>query len=477
MATAPATRFVELLARDVHPPGYYLLLSLWTRAAGTSEIALRTPSVVAGTATVVAVFAFGRKLCGARAGLLAAALLALSPFHVFYSQEARSYALLTLLVVVSSHALVIWLGESSRGHAAVWTALTLLALSTHYIAVLVVLAHTAVWLVGRLTGTRGGPALSPVVSFRQWAVANGVVVLAFIPGLILLAQQIAGGGGELWISPPTLAAVVEAVGLQVGLRSPGASPPGAGVLLMAMAATLVWLTLAGLTRFGRAVVEGPSDGHHVPPVSRALAVLGPCVVVPPLAILVLSWNGVQILTPRNLIVILPFVTVLVAAVTLRIPRVALRMGVLALVLAAPVTGLTALVHGGLKEEWRDAAHLVQAAGSSDDAFVYDAWFARPAMEYALGRQTRVLESMPSATEPPERVWLIRSHSRLPEATFARLFSAAGFSVALRQRYRGVEVILLERAVDTRSTRARPSTVTTSSNRGAANRRSQPSEHE
>lgn len=84
----------QAAALDIHPPLYYWLLSLWTRVFGTSEVAVRSLSVVLGVATVWLVFLLGRRLFGRVAGLVAAFLLAISPLHVYYSQEARMYALL-----------------------------------------------------------------------------------------------------------------------------------------------------------------------------------------------------------------------------------------------------------------------------------------------------------------------------------------------------------------------------------------------
>lgn len=84
----------QAAALDIHPPLYYWLLSLWTRIFGTSEVAVRSLSVVLGVATVWLVYLLGRRLFGRVAGLVAAFLLAMSPLHVYYSQEARMYALL-----------------------------------------------------------------------------------------------------------------------------------------------------------------------------------------------------------------------------------------------------------------------------------------------------------------------------------------------------------------------------------------------
>jgi 4-amino-4-deoxy-L-arabinose transferase-like glycosyltransferase len=92
-----------LVRVDQHPPLYYLLLHSWMRAFGSSNssasdiaAAARALSTLSGTLNIPVIYALGRRLIGRKAGLLAALILALSPFHVWFGQEARMYALLSL---------------------------------------------------------------------------------------------------------------------------------------------------------------------------------------------------------------------------------------------------------------------------------------------------------------------------------------------------------------------------------------------
>src|SRR5688500_3459356 len=79
-------------ARDIHPPGYYWLLAAWRSVSGDSEFALRALSAFASIVTVAFTYYLGRRLYGAGAGLLAALLVALNSFSIYYAQEARMYA-------------------------------------------------------------------------------------------------------------------------------------------------------------------------------------------------------------------------------------------------------------------------------------------------------------------------------------------------------------------------------------------------
>jgi hypothetical protein len=155
------------------PPLYYLMGWLWTHVFGTGEVGLRSLSALLGTSTIPVVWALGRRLGGDRAGLFAAALVAVNPMLVWFSQEARAYALLALLAALSA---LLWLRALERpcaGRAAAWAVVAAAALATHYYAVFLV-APMALWLVLRAPSTRVRVAmLAPLV-----AALAGLVPLA-----------------------------------------------------------------------------------------------------------------------------------------------------------------------------------------------------------------------------------------------------------------------------------------------------------
>ena len=83
------------------PPLYYAIAWLWTQLTGTGEFGLRSVSALAGVATVPVAYLLGAELSSRRAGIVAAALVAVNPMLLWYSQEARAYALFVLLTALS----------------------------------------------------------------------------------------------------------------------------------------------------------------------------------------------------------------------------------------------------------------------------------------------------------------------------------------------------------------------------------------
>lgn len=96
LATRSLTEIARDAANDIHPPLYYWLLRLWTRAFGMSEAALRSLSALLGVLLVLAVVHVGGICFNRNVGLAAGFIAAIAPFQVYYSQEARMYMLLAL---------------------------------------------------------------------------------------------------------------------------------------------------------------------------------------------------------------------------------------------------------------------------------------------------------------------------------------------------------------------------------------------
>ncbi|MFZ0388702.1 MAG: glycosyltransferase family 39 protein [Solirubrobacteraceae bacterium] len=124
---------------------YYGVAWVWTRVFGFGEYGLRSLSALAGIAAVPVVYLAARWLAGRRPGAIAGLLVAVSPVMVWFSQEARSYSLATLLSALTVLC-VVGYGRSNRSRWLVgWAASAALGLATHYFVAFVVLGEL-VWL-------------------------------------------------------------------------------------------------------------------------------------------------------------------------------------------------------------------------------------------------------------------------------------------------------------------------------------------
>ncbi len=197
---------IHSAALDIHPPLYYIVLHYWVRLFGVSEFAVRLLSALAGVGVVWLVYLIGRRLQGSTIGLWAAFFAALSPFLVYYSQEARMYMLATLLGALSTWlvlyiptplSLAIPQASESRKRAAIWiayVAATTAALYSHYFAATIILAQdmsVAAYLVVHLA-TRGRAESWRSMARRDLLpllVAQAAVALFYAPWLPVMAEQ------------------------------------------------------------------------------------------------------------------------------------------------------------------------------------------------------------------------------------------------------------------------------------------------
>jgi 4-amino-4-deoxy-L-arabinose transferase-like glycosyltransferase len=167
------------------PPLYYALAWLWSHLFGVHEVGLRSLSAIFGTATVPVSYLAGRELIGRRAGLVVAAIVAVNPILVWYSQDARAYA---LLVLFSTAGLLFFLRARSGSARDLgwWAAFSALALATHYFAIFPI-AIEAGWL---LVSAR------PLHRVARALAALAVAGLALAP----IALHQAQGSNNDWIA-------------------------------------------------------------------------------------------------------------------------------------------------------------------------------------------------------------------------------------------------------------------------------------
>jgi 4-amino-4-deoxy-L-arabinose transferase-like glycosyltransferase len=172
------------------PPLYYVLAWFWVRVVGDHEAGLRSLSALAGVLLVPVIYVTAARLVSRRAGLLAAALTATNPLLIWYSQEARAYALLALMATLSLLAFARAREQPSLSRLLAWVITAGLAMATHYYAVTVVVPEAALLLAAHRR-SRG-----------VWlAVAGaGACGLALVP---LIEAQTATGN-DSWIAHASL---------------------------------------------------------------------------------------------------------------------------------------------------------------------------------------------------------------------------------------------------------------------------------
>jgi len=136
----------QIRTSESNPPLYYLLAWAWAKVFGVGEVGLRSLSALFGAATIPVSYLIGRELSGRRAGFITAGLVAVNPMLIWYSQEARGYALLVLLAALSLLFFARALRTRESRDLILWSLTSALALCSHYFAFFAVSVE-AVWLL------------------------------------------------------------------------------------------------------------------------------------------------------------------------------------------------------------------------------------------------------------------------------------------------------------------------------------------
>jgi 4-amino-4-deoxy-L-arabinose transferase-like glycosyltransferase len=357
----------SLVHSENTPPLWYLLAWADARVLGDGALALRLPSALAGIATVPVVWAIGSELSGRRAALIGAALVAVNPLFVWYSQEARAYGLFVFFAALAMLCFARLLRGPSGRRAAAFALSGALALLTHYFAAFL-LVPMALWLWRERAARR---AALPAIG------ALALVGLALLP---LISAQ--GGHGTQWIGRWALSSRLQAIP-QYYLTGYSGGPLGHGVELLVALPLLAGALLGGWRLLGApargASQSAPSSspsapapahgGDSSPSRSREGAAIclwiAAVAVLAPIALAVL---GADYLAPRNLVAaMIPLsvlIAILLAAIDGLLGWLLAGAGAAAFLAVTIDVDLSPRLQRG---NWRDVAKLLRAPAQAPGA--------------------------------------------------------------------------------------------------------------
>lgn len=456
---AKGAEFWRGLLIDIHGPFNSVLLHGWTRL-GTSEAWLRLLYVIPGVLAVPVVWRLGTALFDERAGRLAALLMAVSPFHVWYSQEVRSYA---WAILWNAAALLLfvraWDGKAGRGSWIGLAALCALSLLTNFSAVFLLAGLSAAALARRpfsrafalrWVGVVAFAGLVFLPWFLDWYGRMDAERL-FVEAPSPMGVPLRGDSGFSWSEVPYLGwAFAYGYSLGPSLRDLH--------LDRSLRALLPHLPVVAL---GAAAIAVPLlSGLRVARERGRVGLIAALAGVPVALAVLLAARDVKTFHPRYLIAFFPLFVSILAAGWLRRSRAVRVSGVVAAGLVAISLGQLYFDPAYAKEDTRAAAHLVlEQERPGDSVVVIYAW--RPFRYYfsdtAAGKaplhavHKRFLKTdadlqhhVADVSAGAQRVWLVlaRWWDVAPESRIRHAFEAQ-LSEERRWEFPGVKVTLYD----------------------------------
>lgn len=300
------TMLDQLGSVDVHPPLHHAMVWVLVRIAGTSEMVVRAPSILAGALLVPAVFGLANALYGRRTGLVAAAFVAIAPFAVWYSQEARMYSLFMLFATLAFWAQVAALRGDGRWAWVGYAAATAAMAWTQWFAIVPIAAQQIVfagaWLRRRHHRTQRRRLL------LVWAAALGASTALVLPLLPLALDQLgaySGRSGAAVSAPAQAGSAASGLAGEVSVYAVGANAIWAVVgyhsdgVMTQLAALWPLLLLAAFAALGR--------GR-----SRRTTALLTCIAVPTILFVLAGLVKRDLFELRYFAGVVPLLLVLVA---------------------------------------------------------------------------------------------------------------------------------------------------------------------
>ena len=365
-----------VLRRNVHLPLYFYLMHYWIGWFGNSEWVLRFPSALFGALAAVILFLLGRELFNLFVGLVSALFLTFSPEQIYFSQQARMYPLMMLLLISSTY-LIVLIGKSANRKSLYvsYAALSIAGLYTHYEFMFGLTAQVVfVWIVSGL-GKR---------NWRQWLTTHAAIGIAFLPWvLITLAQKKTSPEIIAWVHGylPANAVLTEVLIKTGRLVSVSELPFGWVSVLLAFVLLIV------------GVVTLMSD-------RTKLLLLGLWIVLPMLGVVVMdNLLGTRAISiTRYWLIISPALYLLIAVGLDRIKQGPLKIGIVAILTGFLLSAALLTAQGKLRgkpDRHKELAEFVdlQAGNSTNQVVVTDGLNSLPlALGYYGRNQMVVLRS-------------------------------------------------------------------------------------
>jgi mannosyltransferase len=358
---------------EISPPLYFVVAWLFGKI-GDPFVWLRMPSLLAGVATVPLVYVLGARTVGRAAGLAGAALFALSPFAIFYASEARAYALMTLIVVLSTLALLRALETNERRWWVAFALLQAAAMYSHYTAAFVLAAQ-----FGWAFLTHADRRLPLFLSSAAAAVLFAPWVPMMIDDSNAPNQRIIGE-----FEPFGVRTVARNTGRLVdgGPFAPLTDLPGTPAFVLLGLATLI-----GLAGLALALRRGPR-----PALADRAVLIGLLALAAPVGAAIYSAGSNDLYVARNLISSLPYLALALGALLTALPRAAAVPALGLAIAALAIGGFGTLEADTQRPAYAEAGAFIEARARPGDVVLDLNPFPGPpsnALEVHIGSGLRV----------------------------------------------------------------------------------------
>ncbi len=438
--------FASIIAGLLHlnPPLYFVVLHFWMGLFGSSEVALRALSAIFGILSILIIYWVGCALFNRKVGLISSFLSAISLFHIQYSQEARPYALLLLLSLLSFLFFIQILKRDKRWYYLCYFLANILLAYTHVFGLFIIAAQIffllLFWAKYRLQRLK--------LLSMQIATVVAISPLVFVFGPTVKSMIERG----FWIPEPSLMRIYETLG----------SFAGQDVLLLLLFFCLVIVAPFSIRRIeGQWTLGKPLESLKSISWNIRLGAVNEILLLviwlalPIILAFIISKTITPIYVIRYLIGASPALYLLVAGGLNRLNmKRGLYPALLIIVLLAVPNLVNYYIHAE-KGQWREVAQLVELNAQENDVLIFSQDYAQSPFNYyytgkieKFGINKRVEDTqeiaafVDKAISEKQRLWLVLSMAGPNPPIESYLMDRYGNdSLIMERQFIGIRVIV------------------------------------
>jgi 4-amino-4-deoxy-L-arabinose transferase-like glycosyltransferase len=362
---------------DLNPPLHIILLHYWMMLFGQSEVVVRLLSALFGAGAIIAIYLVATRLFKRAVGLLSASFLALSPFMVYYSQEARGYSLLVLLTLLSFYFFLRLLEKPTRGVIAGYTVASVLLLYVHLFGIFLVIAQSLYYISVRFLVKPAARGLNER-SLKIWLLTQAALLILYVPWLWVLYSRLSllaankVGLGAWSIQKPTLMSLVD----MVSSFSGGAF---AALILVGLSIVAIVDIFENKSADARADKTMGDKVHHVIATAdknfhdsrRSLLFVLLWLLVTVVIAFFVSLVAVPMFAAKYMIGAVPALFMIAARGVAALENRYAKAAAIAIVVVISVVVLWGYYGDTVKEPWRDAVQAVESQAQPGDVVVFN----------------------------------------------------------------------------------------------------------
>ena len=425
------------------PQIYVILAHFWLEVFGTSEVATRSLSALAGVISIPLMYAVGKQIFDNKVGLISAFLMAISQFQIYYSQDFRYYSFFTLMTLCSFYFFLTFLENRKVIYFVFYVLSSILLFYTHTFGVFIIIVQSLCFILkwNRYNKLK-----------VRWYLCQTIIFLAILPRLISTMGKVLIGKANpmTWLPEPSVLSPLITIQYFIGS---GIDYPTWKTITLGSAfflgGTITYALRMGMNQWISYIKNFSMDYEYRNKAGEILLVFL-WLIIPILFPLVLSEIFGPMYHNRYLISASPALYILLAILITMIRKIFPEVMSLGLLIIVISPGLYDFYAMPVKEQWRDAAAFVEQNSQENDLIVVSEigkdnnlrnfnWYYRGKLSECsigvrLNRGDEIKEELERCISGHKRFWLVMREEPIDIQDFKKFFFDGDSSLQLIRKH-------------------------------------------